>query len=151
MQVTGRRIFGHPADIVYASILDVTQWSSFRGYGPIPPIESARYEHRTEALVGSRIVVHNTDGSRHVETIVDAQPPHLVTLDVLEITSPLRWVVAGFSDRWAFEDLGQQTRVTRTMVLQPSRWFTAPLVAIVALLMGAAVRRHLATMVIGPL
>ena len=133
---------------MYASILDVTQWPSFRGFGPIPPIESARYEHRSKELVGSRIVVHNADGTRHTETIVEARPPHLVTLDIAEMTSPLRWVVAGLSDRWEFEDLGHETRVNRTMSLEPSSWFTAPLVAVVALLLGIAVRRHLATMVI---
>ena len=51
-------------------ILDLTKWSDFHGYGPLPGIKVAEFEVRTEGIVGTRIRVTNVDGSSHVEEIV---------------------------------------------------------------------------------
>lgn len=61
-------------------ILDVANWTTFRGYGPIPGIRHAEIECAAPAVVGSRIRVENTDGSTHVEEIVDWQPDRRVEL-----------------------------------------------------------------------
>jgi hypothetical protein len=67
-----------PADIA-GQILDLAKWPEFAGYGPLPGIQSAEFEARTPEVVGTRIKVTNTDGSVHVEEIVewqaDTRPP----------------------------------------------------------------------------
>jgi hypothetical protein len=55
-------------------ILDVSNWHSFRGYGPVPGVKSAVFESRAPGVVGSRVRVTNTDGSGHVEEIVEWRP-----------------------------------------------------------------------------
>ena len=52
-------------------VLDITNWPDFEGYGPLPGNTSAEFEVRTPEFVGSRIRVENTDGSSHVEEIVE--------------------------------------------------------------------------------
>ena len=56
-----------PADIA-GRILDLANWSEFKGYVVLPGIRAAESEVRTPGVVGSRIRVSNTDGSSHVET-----------------------------------------------------------------------------------
>jgi hypothetical protein len=61
-------------------ILDISRWSSFLGYGVLPGITTAEFETRTPEIVGSRIRIMNTDGSRHVEEIVvGARPANQAT------------------------------------------------------------------------
>jgi hypothetical protein len=50
-------------------ILNLANWPKFQGYGPLPGIMAAEIEVRTPHVVGTRIQVTNTDGSRHVEEI----------------------------------------------------------------------------------
>src|SRR5262245_16031784 len=59
---------------VAAQILDVLKWTEFRGYGFVPGIKSAEFERQTPDIIGSRIQVTNTDGSTHIEEIVEWLP-----------------------------------------------------------------------------
>ena len=56
-------------------ILDTERWSEFKGYSILPGIEKAQFETKTPELVGSRIKVQNTDGSSHVEEIIEWDRP----------------------------------------------------------------------------
>ena len=55
-----------PAEIA-GRILDLANWTDFKGYAVLPGIKAAEYEARTPGVVGSRIRVTSTDGSGHVE------------------------------------------------------------------------------------
>ena len=68
-----------PADIA-GRILDLANWTDFKGYAVLPGIRAAEYEVRTPGVVGSRIRVTNTDGSSHVEEIVEWEPGRSVRL-----------------------------------------------------------------------
>ena len=63
-------------------ILEVANWSDFQGFGPLPGIRRAEFEIRTDEIVGSRIKVHNTDGSTHIEQIVEWQPQRLSLIHI---------------------------------------------------------------------
>lgn len=70
-------------------ILDLTNWPDFQGYGPIPGIKVAEFEVRTPGIVGSRIRVSNTDGSSHVEEIVEWQPDRRLRMRFQDFSAPL--------------------------------------------------------------
>ena len=53
------------------AFLDLSQWPGFTGWGPLPGIRQANFLRRTDAVRGSRIAVINTDGSSHVEEILE--------------------------------------------------------------------------------
>ena len=69
---------------IASRILDVVNWSDFDGYGPLAEIDSAEFEVRTPDVVGSRIRVRNTDGSRHLQTITEWQPTSRIALQLCE-------------------------------------------------------------------
>ena len=128
-----------------AQILDVDRWRSFRGYGPIPGIRSARFRARTEAVVGSEIEVESQDGSRHVEQIVAWDPARAIAMRFIELSPPLVSLASHFIERWEFTPTPDgRTRVQRTMELHP----TGPLgwlaLTLVSPFMRRALARHLA-------
>src|SRR3954469_2273193 len=105
-----------PADIA-GRILDLANWTDFRGYGVLPGIKAAGFEVRTPGVVGSRIRVTNTDGSSHVEEIVEWQPDHRLRLRMRNFSAPLSRLATGFDEAWEFQRIDAATRVTRTFEL----------------------------------
>ena len=67
---------------IAGQILDLANWTDFTGYAVLPGIKAAVYEVRTPGVVGSRIRVTNTDGSSHVEEIVEWHPDHSLRLQI---------------------------------------------------------------------
>ena len=65
---------GIPPERIAEQILDISRWSGFQGYGVLPGIKAAEFEVRTPEIVGSRIRVIDTDGSSHLEEIVEWEP-----------------------------------------------------------------------------
>lgn len=86
------------APAIGAEIADVARWREFRGYGPLPGIARAAYELRTEQMVGSRIRVHSTDGSTHVEEITAWEPGVQVAMRLGEFTPPLCHLASHFTE-----------------------------------------------------
>jgi hypothetical protein len=74
---------------IAAQILDLARWPEFTGYAFLPGIRSAQFETRTPDVVGTRIRVSNTDGSRHVEAIVEWRPERRLQLVLHEFSRPL--------------------------------------------------------------
>jgi hypothetical protein len=74
-----------PEDIV-GQILDLANWTDFKGYGVLPGIKAAEFETRTPGVVGTRIRVTNTDGSSHVEEIVEWEPDRYLRFDMKEFS-----------------------------------------------------------------
>src|SRR5438105_12141713 len=121
-----------PADIA-GRILDLANWTDFTGYAVLPGIKAAVYEVRTPDVVGTRIRVTNTDGSSHVEEIVEWQPDHSLRLQMEEFSPPLSRLATGFEESWAFQRLGEATKVTRSFHLHPKSSFTRPVLWLISL------------------
>src|SRR5438477_12054638 len=105
-----------PGDIA-RQILDLAQWTDFKGYGVLPGIKAAEFETRTPGIVGTRIRVTNLDGSSHVEEIVEWQPDQRIQLEMKEFSPPLSRLATGFEETWAFKHTDNGTRVTRSFRL----------------------------------
>lgn len=131
-----------PAEIA-GQIIDLAKWPEFTGYGPLPGIQSAVFEFRTPEFVGTRIKVTNTDGSTHVEEIVEWQPDARLVLHMTGFSPPLSRLATRFEEEWAFERAGDSTHVTRTFRLYPKSVLTRPAVWLVSLLLRRGVARHL--------
>jgi Polyketide cyclase / dehydrase and lipid transport len=134
-----------PADLA-ARILDLANWTDFQGYAVLPGIRAAAYQVRTPGVVGSRIRVTNTDGSSHVEEIMEWQPDRSLRLQMKEFSPPLsRWATE-FVESWEFQRIDHSTRVTRSFELHPKSDFARPVLWLISLLLKRAIARHLRDM-----
>jgi Polyketide cyclase / dehydrase and lipid transport len=134
-----------PEDIA-RQILDVTKWPDFHGYGPLPGIKVAEFEVRTPEIVGSRIRVTNTDGSKHVEEIVEWQPNHRLRLHMKDFSAPLSRMATGIEETWGFERVGNETKVTRSFQMHAKSVLARPLLWVISVLLKKAIARHLREM-----
>src|SRR5690349_7626740 len=100
------------AEDIAQQILDVAKWLDFQGYGPLPGIKAAEFEVRTPEIVGSRIQVTNTDGSKHVEEIVEWRPRQRVQLHMKDFSAPLSHLATRIEETWEFDRISDETRVT---------------------------------------
>ena len=130
-------------DDIARQILDVTKWLDFKGFGPIPGIKTAEFEVRTPDIVGSRIRVTNTDGSKHVEEIAEWQPNHRLRLCMKDFSAPLSRLATGIEETWEFERVGDETKVTRTFQMHATSALTRPVLWVMSLLLKKAVARHM--------
>ncbi|MEL6497373.1 MAG: SRPBCC family protein [Planctomycetota bacterium] len=129
---------------VGAAILDLSQWPTFTGWGPMPGIREAEFLERAEAIVGTRIGVTNTDGSRHVETITAWDLPRRIELWLDGFPRPLSWLATHFVETWDFEPDGEATWcVERRFEMRPRSWVTRPMLVPIAWMMRKAVARHI--------
>ena len=124
-------------------ILDVAKWPDFRGYGPIPGIKAAEFETKTPSVVGSRIRVSNLDGSSHVEEIVEWKPDRRLQLQMGDFSKPLSRLATGFVETWEFERVGNETKVTRSFVLNAKSMVTKPVLWFISFFLKRAIARHL--------
>jgi hypothetical protein len=131
-----------PVEIA-GQILDLGKWPGFTGYGPLPGIKAAAFEARTPVVVGTRIRVTNTDGSSHVEEIVEWEPDRRLRLDMKEFSPPLSRLATRFEEVWEFERLGNVTRVVRSFRMYPKFSLARPVLWLISLLLRRAIARHL--------
>lgn len=134
-----------PEDIA-RQILDLAKWTVFKGYGVLPGIKAAEFEVRTPGVIGTRIKVTNTDGSSHVEEIVEWQPDSRLRLDMKDFSPPLSRLASGFVETWEFERLDNGTRVFRSFEMHPKSAFSRPLLWLISFLLKRAIARHLRQM-----
>jgi hypothetical protein len=134
-----------PEDISH-QILDLAKWSEFKGYGVLPGIKAAEFEVRTPGVVGTRFRVTGTDGSSHVEEIVQWEPNRRVRLDMTDFSPPLSRLATRFEEAWEFERLGDTTRVVRSFKLHPKSLLARPLLWLISFLLKRAIARHLSQM-----
>jgi hypothetical protein len=134
-----------PEDVA-RQILDLANWTAFRGYGVLPGIRAAEFEARPPGVVGTRIRVTNTDGSNHVEEIVEWEPDRRLRLDMKDFSPPLSRLKTGFEEAWEFERLGPDTRVVRSFRLHPKSALARPALWLISLLLKRAIARHLRQM-----
>src|SRR6476660_522343 len=105
------------ANEVARQILEVANWLEFKGFAFLPGIKAARFEVRTPDVIGSRIKVTNTDGSSHVEEIVEWQVGSRLKLHMHQFSPPLARLATGFDEAWEFEPRDGKTAVTRSFNL----------------------------------
>ena len=134
-----------PEDIA-RQILDLTKWPGFHGYGPIPGIKMAEFEFQTPNVVGTRIRVTDTDGSSHIEEIVEWEPDRRLRLLMHEFTAPLSWMAKNFVETWEFQRTGNETKVTRSFQLHAKSILAWPFLWMISFLLQRAIARHLRQM-----
>ncbi len=127
-------------------VLDITNWPDFEGYGPLPGIKSAEFEVRAPEIVGSRIRVENTDGSSHVEEIVEWEPERSLRLHMAEFSAPLSRLATDIGETWEFERAGDTTNVVRSFQLHARSALTRPFLWLISKLLKRAIDRHLRQM-----
>jgi len=134
-----------PNDIA-RQILDVAKWPEFKGYAFLPGIKNAEFEGQTPGIVGSLIRVTNTDGSSHVEEIIEWQPGQRLTLMMKDFSPPLSRLATHFEETWEFERVGNETKVTRSFELIAKSMLTKPVVWFISIFLKRAIARHLRDM-----
>lgn len=134
-----------PTD-VSAAIADVTRWRDFKGYSFLPGIARAEYEVQTDNMIGSRIRVHNTDGSSHCEEIYAWVDGKRVAMKFYAFSPPVRSLATHFLEEWEFATLGKETLVTRTFSLFPKSGLTRPVLWLISFFLKRAVDRQLVEM-----
>ena len=127
-------------------VLDVARWLDFKGFGPIPGIRVAEFEVRAPDILGSRIRVTNTDGSKHVEEIVEWQPDHRIRLHMKDFSAPLSLLATRIEETWEFGRIGNETEVTRSFQLHARSVLARPFLWVISLLLKKAITRHLRQM-----
>lgn len=128
---------------ICTEIADVARWSEFGGYGVLPGIAHAEYEIQTAAMIGSRIQVCNTDGSRHVEEIEKWVWGEEVAMKFTGFTPPLSRLATHFTEDWVLKEQGGGTAVTRSFALYATRPLARPVLWLISLLFRRAIARHL--------
>ena len=104
---------------ICTAFIDTNRWADFKGYSILPGIEKAHFENKTPELVGSRIKIRNTDGSSHVEEIIEWDVRHRIALRFQEFSSPLRHFATHFIEVWEFRQSTEGTDVSRSMAMYP--------------------------------
>jgi hypothetical protein len=131
---------------ICAQAADLTQWSGFSGYGILPGIARAEYEKRTDNMVGSRIRVHNTDGSTHVEEIYEWVPGKKISMKFGGFTPPLSQIATHFTEEWVIQETDGGTLVTRYFQMFPVNLITRPSLWLISLFFRRAIDSQLAAM-----
>jgi hypothetical protein len=127
-------------------ILDLANWPDFTGFGLVPGIRTAEFEHRPSTIVGSRIRVTNTDGSSHIEEIVEWNPTHQLQLRMQDFSAPLSRLATRFDETWQFKRTDEATKVTRSFELHAKSPFARPFLWLLSLFLRRAIARHLRQM-----
>lgn len=104
---------------ICTEFLDTERWSDFKGYLMLPGIKSASFESKTPSIVGSRIKVQNTDGSSHVEEIIEWNVENKMALKFQEFDSPLKNFASHFIETWELVPTNNGTEITRSIAMYP--------------------------------
>lgn len=135
-----------PPETIAAQILDVTLWPTFSGYGPLPGVKVAEIVTSPPHGVGTRFQVVNTDGSRHMEEIIEWQPDRRLALKMSGFTPPLSFMATHFVETWEFQRHDNLTTVQRTFAMYPRSFFTRPFLITIAIWLRRAIVYHLCMM-----
>lgn len=118
-------------------IFDITNWSGFTGWGPIPGIREAKMLERHDARVGTKFVVTNTDGSTHGETVIEYVPDRRLVMRIDDFSTPLDKFAECFLETWEFERRDHHTHIERKFDLHPK----GPIANVILRLVGFGLRK----------
>ena len=139
-------IIGISSDEIAQQILNLANWPDFKGFGVLPGIKAAEFEVKMPEIVGSRIKVIDTEGSSHVEEIVEWQTDRRLRIHMKEFSPPLARLATDFEETWDFERIDGGTKVIRSFKLYAKSALTRPLLWVVSILLKKAIARHLEQM-----
>lgn len=140
--------YSAPVAAAFAYVIDLSKWSSFTGYGPMPGIVEASLPAGEPVKLGARIRVRNTDGSVHHEVVQAFEPPAPGSARAryavrMELVPPAALLMRQIDEEVLFETDGTGTRITRRFETVPRSILTAPIVWLIThLLLRPAVDRH---------
>jgi len=97
-------------------------------------------------MIGSRIRVHNTDGSSHCEAIEEWVADKRVAMKFGDFSPPVQSLATHFAEEWDFAVVGKETLVTRTLSLFPKSGLTHPVLWFIAFFLKRAIDRQLVEM-----
>lgn len=138
-------ISGHirkPSDEICAEFLKLERWSEFKGYLFLPGIRNAEIVRQTPGIVGTRIKVHNSDGSTHTEEIIEWDVERRIALRFGNFQPPLENLATHFIETWHFKRAGDGTDVTRTMAMYPKSFWARLMLGPISLLMKKSLERN---------
>lgn len=124
-------------------ISNVDRWPEFGGYGLVPGVSNAEYECRTEAQIGSRVRVRNTDGSSHTEEFMAWIPGESVLIRMTNFSAPLKWFATHFLEEWTLAKGADGTIISRHFSLQPKNSGGRLFLFLIAPLLRRAASLHL--------
>ena len=137
------RTINLPPRAISDKIKDLDNWPDFDGYLMLPGIKSAVFEIRRDGMKGSRIQVENTDGSKHLEEIVEWDAERKIRIKLHHFSPPLNRIAAYFIEEWNFRIVSpNETLVSRSFELYPKSTFTKPLLWLISFPFAGAIRRH---------
>ena len=131
---------------IVQQILNLDNWPDFKVFGVLPGIKEAEFEVKMPEIVGSRIKVIDTDGSSHVEEIVEWQIDRRLRIHMKEFSPPLSRLAIDFEETWDFEPSDSGTKVIRSFKLYTKSAFTRPLLWVVSVFLKKGIARHLEQM-----
>lgn len=123
-------------------IANMDNWTDFTGYGLLPGIKEAKYEKRTEDMVGSRISVCNLDGSTHIEEIYKWNPSEELGLKLMEFSPPLNRIATHFLEEWEFKAVNEGTIAKRSFELYAKSQVSRPFLWLISLMFRRAMKKH---------
>ncbi len=127
-------------------IFDVSNWTGFQGYGPLPGIKDVVKVSPDEGKIGTRFEVTNSDGSHHVETVVEYESGKLLRLRMDSFSPPLSKLADHFIETWSFSGKGSNTQVARSFELYPKNTAGRIALSMISYFFQKAVQKHLVSM-----
>ena len=128
---------------ICSELLDTNCWSEFKGYSILPGIQNAHFETRTPTVIGSRIKVQNTDGSSHIEEIIEWDIVNKVAMKFQEFDPPLSYLATHFIEEWSFSTSNNETEISRSMTLYPKGFYGWLMLLPISRLMKKAFEKNL--------
>lgn len=129
-------------EAVARKIMELENWKTFGGWGPLPGIREAVFEARTEGVVGTRFRVTSTDGSSHLEEIVEWDPARLVRVRMYDFPRSLARFSREFVETFRFTVRGDGTVVEREFELIPTGALARPVLVLIGWMLGRAIDKH---------
>lgn len=100
-------------------LLDLKKWPHVKGNGVLPGMQKAEFRKRTKNIVGTQVLVTNTDGSTYVETVEAWEPAARIELRTDAFSNVLRYLARYFIDTYECTAIEGGTHVKRTIQLVP--------------------------------
>ena len=125
-------------------IAEVENWNDFNGYAMLPGIEKAEYEHQMDEMIGSRISVLNSDGSQHIEEILEWEDGKRILMKLHKFSPPLSKFSTHFIEEWDFVSAKKnKTIVMRKFQIFPKSFLTRPFMWFISVFFKKAIIIHM--------
>jgi hypothetical protein len=139
-KVTGKTLLT-PKEIVNG-MFDVSNWTSFKGKGPVPGIKEVDIIARDKSIIDTVFKVKNSDGSHHEERIIDYDPNNYLVMKLHKFSPPLNKFASHFREIWTYNRQNDYTHFERTFELYPKNFMGSILLRFIAYFFKKAVEGH---------